>query len=74
MTHSIEREQLVAASLPQVFEFFARARNLEELTPPWLRFSVLTPEPIEMRPGTLVEYRRRRVERLFPRADAYARR
>jgi ligand-binding SRPBCC domain-containing protein len=55
----IEREQLVARELPEVFEFFSRARNLEALTPPWLSFSVLTPEPIEMRPGTLIDYRLR---------------
>ncbi|HEY6398809.1 MAG TPA: SRPBCC family protein, partial [Solirubrobacteraceae bacterium] len=31
--------------------------NLEALTPAWLRFEVMTPEPIEMRAGTLIEYR-----------------
>jgi ligand-binding SRPBCC domain-containing protein len=59
MIHSIDREQLVHAPLEQVFEFFSRARNLEELTPPWLRFSILTPEPITMHQGTLIEYRLR---------------
>ena len=59
MTQVIEREQLVARELPEVFEFFSRARNLEVLTPPWLSFSVLTPEPIQMRPGTLIDYRLR---------------
>jgi hypothetical protein len=57
--HRLEREQLVAAAPPEVFEFFSRARNLETLTPPWLRFEVLTPEPIEMRQGTRIEYRLR---------------
>ncbi len=59
MIHSIDREQLVPAPIEQVFEFFSGARNLEELTPPWLRFSVLSPEPIEMHPGTLIAYRLR---------------
>lgn len=59
MTQVIEREQLVERELPEVFEFFSRARNLEALTPPWLSFSVLTPEPIEMQPGTLIDYRLR---------------
>jgi ligand-binding SRPBCC domain-containing protein len=58
-THQLHREQLVAAPLEPVFEFFSRASNLEAITPPWLRFSVVTPEPVEMRRGTLIEYRLR---------------
>ena len=41
----------------EVFPFFSEARNLELLTPPWLKFEVLTPAPIVMRPGTLIDYR-----------------
>ena len=41
----------------EVFAFFGEARNLEALTPPWLQFEVLTPAPIGMRPGTLIDYR-----------------
>ncbi len=59
MSHEISREQLVRAPLDEVFEFFSRARNLEDLTPPFLRFEVITPEPIRMAPGTLIDYRLR---------------
>ena len=45
--------------LDEVFRFFSDARNLERLTPPWLRFSVLTPGTIEMRPGATIDYRLR---------------
>jgi ligand-binding SRPBCC domain-containing protein len=43
----------------QVFDFFAEASGLQTLTPPWLDFSILTALPIEMKQGTLIDYRLR---------------
>ncbi len=43
-------------SRDEVFWFFSDARNLEALTPSWLKFEVLTPAPIAMQPGALIEY------------------
>jgi len=56
-TFHFHDEIVLPASLDQVFGFFAEARNLEKLTPRWLRFEVLTTGPIIMAAGTLIDYR-----------------
>ena len=55
--HVLRREQRLPGPPAEVFPFFSDAGNLEAITPPWLRFEVVTPRPIEMRPGALIEYR-----------------
>jgi ligand-binding SRPBCC domain-containing protein len=55
--HTIERAQLVPVDAGAAFAFFADAFNLEAITPPWLRFRILTPRPIDMREGALIDYR-----------------
>lgn len=46
-------------AIDEVFPFFADAYQLEQITPPWLNFQVLTPRPIEMHAGQLIDYRLR---------------
>lgn len=55
----LQTELLLPASRERVFEFFSDARQLETLTPPWIRFRITTPLPINMRPGALIDYRLR---------------
>ncbi len=59
MVYTLQREQMLPRPIDRVFAFFADAANLEAITPPWLRFQILTPQPIAMGPGTLIEYRLR---------------
>ncbi len=59
IVHRLERRQYLEHPAEAVFAYFASARNLEQITPPWLGFEVLTDEPIEMGVGTLIDYRLR---------------
>jgi len=43
----------------EVFPFFSDALNLEEITPPWLRFRIVSKLPIQMNEGAEIEYRLR---------------
>lgn len=57
MEHILLREQVLPGTPGEVFEFYADAGNLERITPDWLGFRITTPQPIEMKPGALIEYR-----------------
>jgi ligand-binding SRPBCC domain-containing protein len=57
--HELTREHWVPAPIERAFEFFSDAFKLELVTPPNLRFHMLTPGPIEVAEGTLLEYRLR---------------
>jgi hypothetical protein len=54
---TLQTEPWLPRPRDEIFRFFAEARNLETLTPRWLNFEVLTPMPIVMRTGTLIDYR-----------------
>jgi ligand-binding SRPBCC domain-containing protein len=54
--HVLEVETKLYRPLDEVFEFFSKAENLNEVTPTDLSFSFLTPTPIKMHVGTLIDY------------------
>ncbi len=57
-------EQFVPRPLDQVFDFFSKAENLQELTPGFLHFRILSVDPAPVRQGTLIKYSLR--WRIFP--------
>ena len=59
MPEVLERSQRISVPPDEAFDFFGDARNLERITPPWLGFRVVTPDPVEMGRGTLIRYRLR---------------
>jgi ligand-binding SRPBCC domain-containing protein len=75
-TYTLDQNQLVRRPLSEVFAFFANPSNLQLLTPALLNFRILTPTPIAMHEGALIDYRisirgiplrwRTRIERYDP--------
>lgn len=57
--HELRLELLLPLRREDVFPFFSDAMNLQKITPPWLDFRVITPQPIEMRAGTRLDYKLR---------------
>ena len=52
----LEQTQIVPTPRSEVFAFFADAGNLERLTPDFLGFKILTPSPIDMKVGAIIDY------------------
>jgi hypothetical protein len=58
VSSELERRQVVPRPLSETFDFFADPRNLQAITPPWLRFRILeAPEQLER--GSALRYRLR---------------
>lgn len=57
--YRLESVLVLPRPIRDVFPFFADCRNLERVTPNDLSFSILTPDPIEMRVGLVIDYRLR---------------
>ena len=53
----LERAQRVAATPEDAFAAFGDIGNLERMTPPRLRFRILTDHSLVLRPGALLQYR-----------------
>lgn len=55
--YRLETALWLPRSLDEVFDFFSDPFRLEDITPPWLHFQILTPGPFTIHAGTLIDYR-----------------
>jgi len=57
MTYELTTRAFLPRPIGEVFAFFGDAENLEAITPPGLRFEILTPRPIRLCAGAKLDYR-----------------
>jgi ligand-binding SRPBCC domain-containing protein len=54
--HTLQRTQRLGRPIGEVFDFFSKPENLGRMTPEDMRFCILTPLPVEMKEGALIDY------------------
>ena len=54
--YTLKREQKISKNIEDVFQFFSKPENLSIITPSKMKFKILTPSPIEMKEGALIDY------------------
>lgn len=55
--YRLKASMQVQCPIDRVFDFFSDAANLEAITPPWLNFQILTPMPLQIAQGALLDYK-----------------
>jgi len=57
MFYQLNDSFIVKSDLPTTWKFFSMAENLPRITPSWLKFTLLTPAPIEIKQDTVLDYK-----------------
>ena len=55
--YSLRTEQRLPLAIGEAWDFFSNPANLQEITPPAMRFEVTSEVPSRMHPGLIVTYR-----------------
>ncbi len=55
--HFLKSQIQINKPISEVFQFFSKAENLNLLTPPELNFKIITPLPIVLNCGAIIDYR-----------------
>lgn len=55
--YTLETRTEIDAPLDEVFAFFSAAENLAAITPPDLAFSIVSPRPVRIARGAVIDYR-----------------
>tara|TARA_Y100001970_G_C13808702_1_gene638856 strand:- start:81 stop:539 length:459 start_codon:yes stop_codon:yes gene_type:complete len=54
--YSLHFKQTINRPIEEVFDFFSKPENLSRITPKKLNFKILTPTPIKMMKGQIIDY------------------
>ena len=54
--YKLKYSQVINANIDEVFDFFSNPENLSILTPEKLNFKILSPTPILMKEGQIIDY------------------
>ena len=54
--YTLESNQFINKPIEEVFQFFSKPENLSVITPAKLGFKILSPTPIKMEVGRLIDY------------------
>ncbi len=54
--YTLESNQFINKPIEEVFQFFSKPENLSVITPAKLGFKILSPNPVKMEVGRLIDY------------------
>ena len=53
---TFKQTQEIAVPREEIFDFFSKAENLQRITPPELDFHIVTPTPVIIEKGAIIDY------------------